>query len=93
MAKDKETTRETFGPNVWLVDEMYRRYLDNPKAVAESWREFFEDYQPSGGESSDRKARSKGDGAARPAAGRRQPDETGGRAPRRDAHAARRDTG
>ncbi len=39
--------REVFGPNVWLVDEMYRRYQDNPESVGESWRDFFEDYQPS----------------------------------------------
>ncbi len=34
------------GPNSGLVEEMYRRYLENPQSVAESWREFFEDYQP-----------------------------------------------
>ena len=42
----KEIEQDSFGPNVWLVDEMYRRYLENPKAVAESWRDFFEDYRP-----------------------------------------------
>ena len=46
----KEIEQESFGPNVWLVDEMYRRYLENPKAVAESWREFFDDYRPAGAE-------------------------------------------
>ncbi|MBV8951077.1 MAG: multifunctional oxoglutarate decarboxylase/oxoglutarate dehydrogenase thiamine pyrophosphate-binding subunit/dihydrolipoyllysine-residue succinyltransferase subunit, partial [Actinobacteria bacterium] len=34
------------GPNSGLVEEMYRQYLENPQSVAESWREFFEDYQP-----------------------------------------------
>ena len=43
---DKDTGREAFGPNIWLVDEMYRRYQENPRAVGESWREFFEDYTP-----------------------------------------------
>ncbi|MGH2694803.1 MAG: multifunctional oxoglutarate decarboxylase/oxoglutarate dehydrogenase thiamine pyrophosphate-binding subunit/dihydrolipoyllysine-residue succinyltransferase subunit, partial [Actinomycetota bacterium] len=38
--------REAFGPNQWLVDEMYRRYQESPDAVGESWREFFEDYTP-----------------------------------------------
>ena len=42
-----EIDREEFGPNIWLVDEMYRRYLENPQAVGESWREFFADYKPS----------------------------------------------
>ncbi|MDQ3963302.1 MAG: multifunctional oxoglutarate decarboxylase/oxoglutarate dehydrogenase thiamine pyrophosphate-binding subunit/dihydrolipoyllysine-residue succinyltransferase subunit [Actinomycetota bacterium] len=44
-----ELERESFGPNMWLVDEMYRRYQENPKAVSESWQEFFDDYAPSGG--------------------------------------------
>jgi 2-oxoglutarate decarboxylase len=43
---DKPTEEEKFGPNVWLVDEMYRQYIENPKSVGESWREFFEDYRP-----------------------------------------------
>ena len=45
----EEIDRESFGPNMWLVDEMYRRYQENPKAVSESWREFFEDYTPTSG--------------------------------------------
>ncbi len=36
-----------FGPNIWLVDQMYRRYLDAPDSVSPSWQEFFEDYRPS----------------------------------------------
>ncbi|HYP22018.1 MAG TPA: multifunctional oxoglutarate decarboxylase/oxoglutarate dehydrogenase thiamine pyrophosphate-binding subunit/dihydrolipoyllysine-residue succinyltransferase subunit [Actinomycetota bacterium] len=43
---DRQTEQETFGPNIWLVDEMYRQYQENPKAVSESWREFFEGYEP-----------------------------------------------
>jgi 2-oxoglutarate decarboxylase len=62
MTKDRELDRETFGPNVWLVDEMYRRYLENPKAVGESWREFFEDYQPSWAEPAERKQKTTGNG-------------------------------
>jgi 2-oxoglutarate dehydrogenase E1 component len=33
------------GPNEWLVEEMYERYLADPTAVSESWQEFFEDYR------------------------------------------------
>ena len=40
--------QDSFGPNQWLVDEMYRRYEENPKAVSESWQEFFEGYSPAG---------------------------------------------
>jgi 2-oxoglutarate dehydrogenase E1 component len=44
-----EETKEQilFGPNVWLIDEMYRQYMESPDSVAESWRDFFADYQPS----------------------------------------------
>jgi multifunctional 2-oxoglutarate metabolism enzyme len=31
---------------MWLIDEMYRLFLDDPESVSEAWREFFEDYQP-----------------------------------------------
>jgi 2-oxoglutarate dehydrogenase E1 component len=34
-----------FGPNSWLVDEMYARYLADPASVSESWQEFFSDYR------------------------------------------------
>jgi 2-oxoglutarate decarboxylase len=34
------------GPNDWLVDDMYRQFLQDPSSVSESWREFFEDYKP-----------------------------------------------
>ncbi len=37
-----------FGPNVWLIDEMYREYLAHPEGVSDSWREFFSDYRPQG---------------------------------------------
>ncbi|MQB01291.1 MAG: multifunctional oxoglutarate decarboxylase/oxoglutarate dehydrogenase thiamine pyrophosphate-binding subunit/dihydrolipoyllysine-residue succinyltransferase subunit [Actinobacteria bacterium] len=33
---------------------MYRRYQENPKAVGESWREFFEDYTPISDRSADK---------------------------------------
>ncbi len=36
----------SFGPNVWLIDEMYRQFRSDPSAVSESWREFFADYIP-----------------------------------------------
>src|SRR5580693_3931994 len=36
----------SFGPNAWLVDDMYDRFLADPQSVSESWREFFADYRP-----------------------------------------------
>jgi hypothetical protein len=35
-----------FGPNVGLVEEIYRQWLEDPGSVAESWRDFFADYTP-----------------------------------------------
>jgi len=36
----------SFGPNAWLVDDMYEQYRVDPESVSESWREFFADYVP-----------------------------------------------
>ena len=47
MTSSRDTTQsEDFGPNVWLVDQMYRKYLEAPDSVSDAWQEFFEDYQP-----------------------------------------------
>ncbi|MGO8871686.1 MAG: multifunctional oxoglutarate decarboxylase/oxoglutarate dehydrogenase thiamine pyrophosphate-binding subunit/dihydrolipoyllysine-residue succinyltransferase subunit [Acidimicrobiales bacterium] len=35
-----------FGPNAWLVEDMYDRYRADPNSVSDSWREFFADYRP-----------------------------------------------
>ncbi|NEU36329.1 hypothetical protein GN156_37420, partial [bacterium LRH843] len=34
-----------FGPNEWLVEELYRRYLDDPNSVDKAWWNFFADYK------------------------------------------------
>jgi len=49
MDNKENEQQEAFGPNIWLVDEMYRQYQESPQSVGESWREFFEDYQPQRG--------------------------------------------
>ncbi|MHB1911289.1 MAG: multifunctional oxoglutarate decarboxylase/oxoglutarate dehydrogenase thiamine pyrophosphate-binding subunit/dihydrolipoyllysine-residue succinyltransferase subunit [Acidimicrobiales bacterium] len=38
-------SRQSFGPNAWLVDDMYEQYRQNPDSVSESWQEFFSDYR------------------------------------------------
>ncbi|MCA1709780.1 MAG: 2-oxo acid dehydrogenase subunit E2, partial [Actinobacteria bacterium] len=43
---DNKIEPEAFGPNSWLVDEMYQQYQENPQSVGESWRDFFEGYTP-----------------------------------------------
>ncbi|MDQ3640907.1 MAG: multifunctional oxoglutarate decarboxylase/oxoglutarate dehydrogenase thiamine pyrophosphate-binding subunit/dihydrolipoyllysine-residue succinyltransferase subunit [Actinomycetota bacterium] len=42
MAEERQAT---FGPNAWLVDEMYDQYRADPSSVTESWRDFFADYR------------------------------------------------
>ena len=34
----------SFGPNEWLVDEMYEKFLRDPQSVDSAWHEFFADY-------------------------------------------------
>ncbi|MFH1175995.1 MAG: multifunctional oxoglutarate decarboxylase/oxoglutarate dehydrogenase thiamine pyrophosphate-binding subunit/dihydrolipoyllysine-residue succinyltransferase subunit [Acidobacteriota bacterium] len=46
MSDDKTTG---WGPNVWLIDEMYREFREHPERLSESWREFFSDYEPPAG--------------------------------------------
>jgi 2-oxoglutarate dehydrogenase E1 component len=40
-------TAAEFGPNEWLVDEIYQQYLRDPASVDKAWWDFFADYQPS----------------------------------------------
>ena len=35
-----------FGPNEWIVEEMYQRYLADPTSVDSAWHDFFADYRP-----------------------------------------------
>ncbi|HUR24086.1 MAG TPA: multifunctional oxoglutarate decarboxylase/oxoglutarate dehydrogenase thiamine pyrophosphate-binding subunit/dihydrolipoyllysine-residue succinyltransferase subunit [Acidimicrobiales bacterium] len=42
MSQERQAS---FGPNAWLVDEMYEQYRADPSSVSESWRDFFADYR------------------------------------------------
>jgi len=51
MSEDQVTVTSppaggAFGPNAWLVDDMFEQYRSDPTSVSESWREFFADYVP-----------------------------------------------
>ena len=35
-----------FGPNAWLVEDMYEQFRADPASVSEPWQEFFADYRP-----------------------------------------------
>ena len=41
----EDSTGTAFGPNAWLVDEMYEKYRADPSSVSESWQDFFADYR------------------------------------------------
>src|ERR1039458_9095543 len=41
-----DRSRGSFGPNAWLVEDMYERFVADSGSVSESWREFFADYRP-----------------------------------------------
>ncbi|BCO35025.1 multifunctional oxoglutarate decarboxylase/oxoglutarate dehydrogenase thiamine pyrophosphate-binding subunit/dihydrolipoyllysine-residue succinyltransferase subunit [Mycobacterium heckeshornense] len=40
------TTSSPFGQNEWLVEEMYRKFREDPSSVDPSWHEFLVDYNP-----------------------------------------------
>ena len=42
------TSDTDFGPNEWLVDEMYDRFVKDPSSVDEAWRQLFKDRQAAG---------------------------------------------
>ena len=42
-----------FGPNEWIVEDMYQRYLADPGSVDPAWHEFFADYKPAGDETAE----------------------------------------
>ncbi|MGB8403726.1 MAG: hypothetical protein WCE30_06560, partial [Mycobacterium sp.] len=40
------TSPSPFGQNEWLVEEMYRKFREDPASVDPSWHEFLADYSP-----------------------------------------------
>ena len=39
---------DSFGPNKWLVDEMYELFLKNPESLDQEWREYFQGNRSNG---------------------------------------------
>ncbi|MGC8464848.1 MAG: multifunctional oxoglutarate decarboxylase/oxoglutarate dehydrogenase thiamine pyrophosphate-binding subunit/dihydrolipoyllysine-residue succinyltransferase subunit [Acidimicrobiales bacterium] len=42
MSDTKASAANSFGPNDWLVEEMYEQFLRSPNSVGESWRRYFQ---------------------------------------------------
>ncbi|MGB4834597.1 MAG: hypothetical protein WBP28_00775, partial [Nostocoides sp.] len=40
---------EAFGPNEWIVDELYESYLVDRNSVDRAWWDFFATYRPDAG--------------------------------------------
>src|SRR5487761_1879063 len=60
-AKDRAASANPdFGPNEWLVDELYQRYLADPGSVDMAWWNFFADYSPPAGSPAARAAAQQG---------------------------------
>jgi 2-oxoglutarate decarboxylase len=66
-----------FGPNQWLVDELYQRYQADPSSVDRAWWNFFADYHPAPDQASPAPAASPpapaANGSAAPAAAQLAP--------------------
>lgn len=63
-----------FGPNEWIVEEMYQRYLADPSSVDSAWHDFFADYRPAPGAATPRPAEEKAPAKAAPAEPAGQPE-------------------
>ncbi|MDN5718229.1 MAG: hypothetical protein L0G89_13460, partial [Janibacter sp.] len=54
-----------FGPNEWLVEDLYEQYKQDRNSVDKAWWEFFENYTP--GQAGNNGTSAKGDAPAKPA--------------------------
>lgn len=70
MSSQSPDPLATFGPNEWLVDELYQQYLKDKNSVDKAWWSFFADYRPdaggpaSGGQNGGRSESAASNGAA-----------------------------
>lgn len=48
-SQDGSVSLNDFGPNEWLVDELYEQYKKDRNSVDKAWWEFFENYTPGQG--------------------------------------------
>ncbi|MGH8879212.1 MAG: 2-oxo acid dehydrogenase subunit E2, partial [Stackebrandtia sp.] len=74
-----------FGPNEWIVEDMYQRYLADPSSVDKTWHEFFDGYQPA---HSAEPAVAEPATASKPAPPAEAPEKPSGKPPAKPAAAA-----
>ncbi|MFC3999665.1 multifunctional oxoglutarate decarboxylase/oxoglutarate dehydrogenase thiamine pyrophosphate-binding subunit/dihydrolipoyllysine-residue succinyltransferase subunit [Nocardiopsis sediminis] len=63
MSSEASQPLTDFGPNEWLVEELYQKYLEDPNSVDKAWWNFFADYKSGATKASN------GTGNGAPAAG------------------------
>ena len=68
--QDGSVSMDDFGPNEWLVDELYQQFTQDRNSVDKAWWEFFENYTPgqAGGSSNGTTAKGEAPAASAPAA-------------------------
>ncbi len=68
--QDGSVSMDDFGPNEWLVDELYQQFTQDRNSVDKAWWEFFENYTPgqAGGSSNGSTAKGDSPAASAPAA-------------------------
>ncbi|MEU5851864.1 multifunctional oxoglutarate decarboxylase/oxoglutarate dehydrogenase thiamine pyrophosphate-binding subunit/dihydrolipoyllysine-residue succinyltransferase subunit [Saccharopolyspora shandongensis] len=69
-----------FGPNEWLIEEMYEQFLNDPTSVDSAWHEFFADYKP-GQAATENTAAAAAAAAPTTTATATRPSETNGQVP------------
>ncbi|MGY4711856.1 multifunctional oxoglutarate decarboxylase/oxoglutarate dehydrogenase thiamine pyrophosphate-binding subunit/dihydrolipoyllysine-residue succinyltransferase subunit [Mycolicibacterium sp. CBM1] len=75
------STSSPFGQNEWLVEEMYRKFRDDPSSVDPSWHEFLVDYNPEPTTETAPTGKSTGNGRAVPSAAPAAPPQAAPTAP------------
>ncbi|MDQ1436949.1 MAG: multifunctional 2-oxoglutarate metabolism enzyme [Acidimicrobiaceae bacterium] len=73
MPEEPAAASASFGPNDWLVDEMFERFRENPSSVSESWQEFFADYKGHGSANGASTAKAKANAPAKTAPAKTAP--------------------
>src|SRR2546421_3305149 len=72
MTAERDLDVAELGPNMWLIDEMHRRFQEDPDSVDPGWKDFFEGFSPGTGSAS---VRTGEEGAVAPR-GHAQPSPT-----------------
>ncbi|WP_285757534.1 multifunctional oxoglutarate decarboxylase/oxoglutarate dehydrogenase thiamine pyrophosphate-binding subunit/dihydrolipoyllysine-residue succinyltransferase subunit [Nocardiopsis ansamitocini] len=100
MSSEASQPLTDFGPNEWLVDELYQKYLRDPNSVDKAWWNFFADYKsgsaaangasaPStGGKSGESAARSATEASTKPVSPAPDPAKAASASPKSTANAS-----